>query len=402
MGILLTPSVCFLNGCLPKGIDGFCMILSSPLPVLLRYWLAQGVLYMNWVERLHRLFLEVLFIGVCAEVFSMAGSGAWVWIAAFVAGHTLSGVLNGHPFAVLVHDAGVHSVCYYRDRDRFLGYVEEMRTRLERDRPDYLAGALVFGSIVRGVFRETSDLDVRYLPAPGIWNALRTAHRVFLERLRATLKGFPMDIYMFRDAKETAAKMNVTDESPVALYLRGDLIRQSFDRISSLADMKLALAKCKNEPEEKKPPRAIVVASGGGHLTEALLAIQGVPLRATIVTLRLPHTEKTLQGVGWKRSYLINPHGDFFKYLVNIWQSFWLVVKDRPEIVISTGAGMVVPTCLIAKLFGARLVFIETAARVTTPSRTGKLLYRFADEFYVQWEPLLKAYPKAKYGGVLL
>ena len=78
------------------------------------------------------------------------------------------------------------------------------------------------------------------------------------------------------------------------------------------------------------------------------------------------------------------------------------MLRDRPEVVISTGAGMVIPTCLIAKLLGAKLVFIETAARVTTPSRTGKFLYRFADEFYVQWEPLLKVYPKAKYGGVLL
>ncbi|BAV33905.1 hypothetical protein SCL_1600 [Sulfuricaulis limicola] len=145
-----------------------------------------------------------------------------------------------------------------------------------------------------------------------------------------------------------------------------------------------------------------MVSSGGGHLAEALLAIEGVPLRATIVTLRLPHTEKTLQGVGWKRDYLINPHGDPLKYLLNAWQSFWLVVKHRPELVISTGAGMVIPTCLIAKVLGARLVFIETAARVNTPSRTGKFLYRFADEFYVQWEPLLKVYPKARHGGVLL
>ena len=378
------------------------MILSSPLPVLLRYWLIQGVVYMNWVERLHRFALEALLIVPLAWLFGLLGGGMWAWIAALLAGHTLSAIFNGHPFAVLVHDAGVRSVCYYRDRDRFLGYVEDLQARLERGRPDCLAGALVFGGIVRGVLRPTSDLDARYIAMPGVWNALRTAHLVFIERLRATLRGFPMDIYMFRDARETAAKMNVSGEPPVVLYSSGDLMRQSFGSVSSFVDMKASLARGENRPEEKKPPRAIVVASGGGHLAEALLAIEGVPLRATIVTLRLPHTEKTLQGVGWKRDYLINPHGDPFKYLVNLWQSFWLVVKNRPELVISTGAGMVVPTCLIAKFLGAKLVFIETAARVTTPSRTGKLLYRFADEFYVQWEPLLKVYPRAKYGGVLL
>lgn len=378
------------------------MILNSPLPVLLRYWLLQGVMYMNRMERLHRFTLEVVVILLLGWMFGAMGAGAASWIAAILVGHTLSGIFNGHPFAVLAHDAGVHSVCYYRDRDRFLAYVDDMQARLERGRPSYLAGALIFGSIVRGVFRPTSDLDVRYIPMPGFMNALRTAHLVFIERLRATLKGFPMDIYMFMDAQETAAKMNVVVEPPVALYSHGSAMADAFGTVFSLDHMKEMLAAKADSEEQEKPPRAIVVASGGGHLAEALLAIEDVPLRAIIVTLRLPHTEKTLQGVGWKRDYLINPHGDPFKYLLNIWQSFWLVVRHRPELVISTGAGMVVPTCVIAKLLGAKLVFIETAARVTTPSRTGSFLYRFADEFYVQWEPLLKVYPKAKYGGVLL
>lgn len=357
---------------------------------------------MNWVERLHRFVLEALLLLLFAYALGFAGSGVWAWITAFAIVHTLSGVFNGHPFAVLVHDAGVQSVRFYRDRNRFLGYVKEMQTRLERGNPRYLAEALVFGSIVRGVFRPTSDLDVRYIPTPGFWNALRTAHLVFLERLRAALNGFPLDIYMFMNARETTVKMNVSEEPPVKLYACGGRTQGSLGSVQSFNAMKTMLEKNAAREEEFKPPRAIVVASGGGHLAEALLAIEGAPLRAIIVTLRLPHTEKTLRGVGWKRDYLINPHGDPFKYLLNIWQSFWLVVKHRPELVISTGAGMVVPTCLIAKLFGARLVFIETAARVTTPSRTGKFLYRFTDEFYVQWEPLLKVYPKAKCGGVLL
>lgn len=378
------------------------MILSSPIPVLLRYWLVQGVLYMNWVERAHRFALEALLIALFAWLLGLLGDGIWVWVVAALAGHTFSAIFNGHPFAVLVHDAGVRSVCFYRDRSRFLAYVEDMQARLERVQPEYLAGALAFGGIVRGVFRPTSDLDARYIPMPGIWNAFRTAHQVFLERLRATMQGFPMDIYMFRDAAETSSKMNVSVEPPLALYSRGSLMADKFGKVLSIDYIKELLKKNAIETEAAKPPRAIVVASGGGHLAEALLAIKGVPLRAIIVTLRLPHTEKSLQGVGWKRDYLINPHGDPFKYFVNMWQSAWLVVKYRPELVISTGAGMVVPTCLIAKFLGAKLVFIETAARVTTPSRTGKFLYRFADEFYVQWESLLKVYPKAKFGGVLL
>lgn len=50
---------------------------------------------------------------------------------------------------------------------------------------------------------------------------------------------------------------------------------------------------------------------------------------------------------------------------------------------------------------GKKLIYIESFAKVTSPTETGKLLYKFADRFYVQWESMLKFYPKAKYlGGI--
>jgi predicted nucleotidyltransferase len=378
------------------------MILNSAPLVLLRYWIFQGVMCMNRVEILHRFLLEGL---VFAAVFLLLPAGLCsisAVLIAFLIAHTLSATFNGHPFAVLAHDAGVHSVCYYRNPQRFLAYVEDMHERTVAKSPDYLDGALIFGSIVRGIFRETSDLDIRYIARPGFLHAFRTAHLVFIERLRATLCGFPMDIYMFLDADETRGKMDVAGEPPVALYSRQGQMQASFTSVKPFTDMQDALTNRLQVDHTVKPLRAIVVSSGGGHLSEALLAIEGVPLRATIATLRLPHTQSSLQGKAWKTFYLVNPHGNFIKYLKNTLQSVLLVLRDRPEVVISTGAGMVIPTCLIARLLGAKLVFIETAARVTTPSRTGKFLYRFADEFYVQWEPLLKVYPRAKYGGVLL
>ena len=58
-----------------------------------------------------------------------------------------------------------------------------------------------------------------------------------------------------------------------------------------------------------------------------------------------------------------------------------------------------VPLCLLCKLLGKKLVFIESYAKVNTPTLTGKLLYPFADRFYVQWEELLEFYPKAIFTG---
>ena len=60
-----------------------------------------------------------------------------------------------------------------------------------------------------------------------------------------------------------------------------------------------------------------------------------------------------------------------------------------------------IPICLISKFMGKKLIYIESFAKVTSPTETGKLLYKFADQFYVQWKPMLKFYPKAIYlGGI--
>ena len=54
-----------------------------------------------------------------------------------------------------------------------------------------------------------------------------------------------------------------------------------------------------------------------------------------------------------------------------------------------------IPMCLICKMFGKRLIYIESFAKVTSPTQTGKFLYKFADQFYVQWPQMKEIYPNA-------
>lgn len=90
-----------------------------------------------------------------------------------------------------------------------------------------------------------------------------------------------------------------------------------------------------------------------------------------------------------------------FRMIVNLVKSLKLFVKERPDAVICTGVLAVIPICLITKLFGKKLIYIESFAKVTSATQTGKILYKFADQFYVQWESMLKVYPKAIYlGGI--
>jgi len=78
------------------------------------------------------------------------------------------------------------------------------------------------------------------------------------------------------------------------------------------------------------------------------------------------------------------------------------VIEEKPDVVISTGAGIVVFFCLFAKLRGAKLIFIESMARVESPTLTARMLYPFADLFFVQWTGLLEYFPKARFEGRLL
>lgn len=146
--------------------------------------------------------------------------------------------------------------------------------------------------------------------------------------------------------------------------------------------------------------RFLVVCAAGGHLREALSSIMGVVPDFDLATFRQDHV-KTIPGVA-RLHYLIDPHISLWKYVVNLLQSLWLMARVRPHVVITTGAGIAIPCALIGKIFGAKLIMIDTAACVNDLSKTGRYLYRYADLFIVQWPELCAKYPKAVYGGCVL
>lgn len=74
----------------------------------------------------------------------------------------------------------------------------------------------------------------------------------------------------------------------------------------------------------------------------------------------------------------------------------WRVIrKERPELIISSGAAVAVPFFYIGKLFGAKLIYIEVFDRLDKATVTGRLVYPIADKFIVEWEEMKKVYPKA-------
>ena len=83
-------------------------------------------------------------------------------------------------------------------------------------------------------------------------------------------------------------------------------------------------------------------------------------------------------------------------------QAFVALCRTRPHAIISAGPGIAVPSCILAKFLGIKVIYIETGSRVFALSTSGKILSHFADLFFVQWEELLTSYPEAIYAGRLL
>ena len=75
--------------------------------------------------------------------------------------------------------------------------------------------------------------------------------------------------------------------------------------------------------------------------------------------------------------------------------------RERPNIILTTGALVAYPACVIGKLMVAKVIFVESFARTKKLSLTGKLVYKFVDLFIVQWPTLSEKHPKAKYYGGL-
>ena len=173
------------------------------------------------------------------------------------------------------------------------------------------------------------------------------------------------------------------------------------------------------EMEEKKNVKICFAASSGGHY-EQLMMLKPLMEKydSFVITEKTDYSAEATGGgtyqitgrpsaeaKGEKTYYMkqVNRREKDFiwRMIQNAWKSIGIYRKEKPDVVICTGVLAMIPICLISKFMGKKLIYIESFAKVTSPTETGKLLYKFADQFYVQWKPMLKFYPKAIYlGGI--
>ena len=154
-----------------------------------------------------------------------------------------------------------------------------------------------------------------------------------------------------------------------------------------------------------KKKKVLFIASTGGHLTE-LMQLKPMFDKYDYHII----TERTKVNLALRNKYkkrinfVIFGSKDhefsyIFKLLANCFIELGLYLKIRPKYIVSTGAHIAGPMCLIGKIFGSKIIFIETFANRETRTLSGRLVYPIADKFIVQWNELLKLYPKAECWG---
>jgi UDP-N-acetylglucosamine transferase subunit ALG13 len=151
--------------------------------------------------------------------------------------------------------------------------------------------------------------------------------------------------------------------------------------------------------------RICLAASGGGHLRQLLdlkpfweqhnahFVTEPTALAESLAKSHRVHLVPHVRASQLRTHAFTKVGGAVAWNAAAAWRA---VSAERPQLVISTGAGAVFFAILFAKLRGARFVLIESFARVEAPSRFGRIARRLADVVVVQSAKLREAWPEAE------
>lgn len=146
---------------------------------------------------------------------------------------------------------------------------------------------------------------------------------------------------------------------------------------------------------EQNQLKVCLVSSSGGHLTHLyMLKPFWKDQERFWVTFDKEDARSILNGEKVYSCYYPTNRNlkNFFRNTALAWK---VLHREKPDLIISTGAAVAVPFFYLGKLMRKKLIYIEVFDRMDKPTLTGKLVYRITDQFIVQWEGMRKVYPKA-------
>ncbi|MDR0614395.1 MAG: hypothetical protein LBF82_00250 [Lactobacillales bacterium] len=143
--------------------------------------------------------------------------------------------------------------------------------------------------------------------------------------------------------------------------------------------------------------KLLAVASIGGHWMQLLRIVS--PANSEFEIIYLSTHPKCATMVEGHKFYTMTDFSrwDFHKLFRVFFQAAKIIWKEKPDIVITTGAAPGMIALFVAKLFGKRTIWVDSIANVEKLSLSGKIASKFAAKTYTQWESL--ATPRILYAG---
>ena len=162
---------------------------------------------------------------------------------------------------------------------------------------------------------------------------------------------------------------------------------------------------------KRKIKKILIILGAGGHTEQMIKLVQNLGDNFTFVYVvadddKVSKARMKNHGIVYS---ILNPRKMidknllvcFFKFIYSFFQSVKIILKTNPDCILGCGPGLIIPLIISGKMFGKKVIFLESWSRVYTKSLSGKIAYLFSNLFFVQWPELKKKYPKSIYAGRL-
>jgi predicted nucleotidyltransferase len=170
-------------------------------------WTFQSLLYMDKTEKVFKLILDLTLLVIFYILLNGVLTSILALLTSFIVAHTINWIFNGHLFALLKTFGMIKT-----KPATFINYINDLKDRSSNEKGILLVAT--FGSISRGELKETSDLDIRIVRKEGFFNGFKVCLFTMLERSRAFLNKFPLDIYVL----DNSVKLSELSEKPILIY----------------------------------------------------------------------------------------------------------------------------------------------------------------------------------------
>jgi UDP-N-acetylglucosamine:LPS N-acetylglucosamine transferase len=145
-----------------------------------------------------------------------------------------------------------------------------------------------------------------------------------------------------------------------------------------------------------------LAASAGGHTSQLLKLAQSWNGYETFCVTTTEVVRDKLNKFG--RVYVVGECNRQYPLRVVkvLMRCIRILFKEKPDVVLSTGAAAGCLLCLLGKIMGAKVIWIDSITNVERISLSGRMVRYVADLFLVQWPELAGQYKKVEFVGTVI